>query len=137
MEFVVTGAAGHVSKPLTERLLKKGHDVTVVGRSPKNLEGLVKLGAKTAIGDMGDRYAENFSSAIPAKGVKNAVFLSSYGAHRLDDAGAISGMGLAEVVLNKLDGVNVLSLRAGYLRRPLEQDHRRPRAVETARPSTR
>jgi uncharacterized protein YbjT (DUF2867 family) len=60
------------------------------------------------------RYAENFSSAIPAKGVKNAVFLSSYGAHRLDDAGAISGMGLAEVVLNKLDGVNVLSLRAGY-----------------------
>jgi uncharacterized protein YbjT (DUF2867 family) len=46
--------------------------------------------------------------------VKNAVFLSSYGAHRLDDAGAISGLGLAEVVLNKLDSVNVLSLRAGY-----------------------
>jgi uncharacterized protein YbjT (DUF2867 family) len=146
MKFVVTGAAGHVSKPLTEVLLKKGHDVTVVGRSPKNLEGLVKLGAKTAIGDMGDvpflretfkradgvylmlppmwdsddqkkqsiRYADNFSSAIRANGVKNAVFLSSYGAHRLDDAGAISGLGLAEVVLNKLDGVNVLSLRAGY-----------------------
>jgi uncharacterized protein YbjT (DUF2867 family) len=54
MKFVVTGAVGHVSKPLTELLLKKGHDVTVVGRSPKNLEGLVKLGAKTAIGDMGD-----------------------------------------------------------------------------------
>jgi uncharacterized protein YbjT (DUF2867 family) len=123
MKFVVTGAAGHVSKPLTELLLKKGHDVTVVGRSPKNLEGLVKLGAKTAIGDMGDvpfltetfkgadgvylmlppmwdsddqkkqsiQYAENFSSAIRANGVKYAVFLSSYGAHRLDDAGAISG----------------------------------------------
>ena len=146
MKFVVTGAAGHVSKPLTELLLNKGHDVTVVGRSPKNLEGLVKLGANTAIGDMSDvaflteafkgadgvylmlppmwdsddqkkqsiQYAENFSSAIRANGVKNAVFLSSYGAHRLHDAGAISGMGLAEVVLNKLDGVNVLSLRAGY-----------------------
>jgi len=60
------------------------------------------------------RYAENFSSAIRANGVKNAVFLSSYGAHRLHDVGAINGMGLAEVVLNKLDGVNVLSLRAGY-----------------------
>jgi nucleoside-diphosphate-sugar epimerase len=47
-------AAGHVSKPLTELLLKKGHDVTIVGRSPKNLEGLVKLGANTAIGDMSD-----------------------------------------------------------------------------------
>jgi uncharacterized protein YbjT (DUF2867 family) len=54
MKFVVTGAAGHVSKPLTELLLEKGHDVTVVGRNPKNLEGLVKLGAKTAIGDMGN-----------------------------------------------------------------------------------
>src|SRR5204863_308266 len=54
MKFVVTGAAGHVSKPLTELLLKKGHDVTVVGRSPKDLEGLVKCGANTAIGDMAD-----------------------------------------------------------------------------------
>src|SRR5580704_16980565 len=139
MKFVVTGAAGHVSKPLTVLLLKKGRDVTVVGRSPKNLEGLVKLGAKTAIGDMGDvpflretfkradgvylmlppmwdsddqkkqsiRYAENFSSAIRATGVKNVVFLSSYGAHRLHDAGAISGMGLAEVVLTEaLDELN-------------------------------
>jgi uncharacterized protein YbjT (DUF2867 family) len=146
MKFVVTGAAGHVSKPLTELLLKKGHGVTVVGRNPKTLEGLVKLGAKTAIGDMDDvpfltetlkgadgvylmippmwdsddqkkqsiQYAENFSTAIRANGVKNVVFLSSYGAHRLDDAGAISGLGLAEVVLNKLDAVNVLSLRAGY-----------------------
>lgn len=146
MKFVVTGAAGHVSKPLTEMLLKKGHDVTVVGRSAKNLEGLAKLGAKPAIGDLGDlpfltqtfegadglylmvppmwdsddlkkesiRHAETFSSAIRASGVKNAVFLSSYGAHRLGDAGPISGLGLAEVELNKLNGVNVLSLRAGY-----------------------
>lgn len=146
MNYVVTGAAGHVSKPLTELLLKKGHNVTVIGRNPRNLEGLVKLGARTAIGDMGDvpfltetfrgadgvylmlppmwdsndqkkqsvQYAENFSTAIRANGVKNVVFLSSYGAHRLDDAGAISGCGRAEIVLNKLDGVNILSLRAGY-----------------------
>jgi uncharacterized protein YbjT (DUF2867 family) len=59
-------------------------------------------------------YAEGFSTAIKSSGVHNAVFLSSYGAHRLDDAGAISGMGLAEVVLNKLDNVNILHLRAGY-----------------------
>jgi uncharacterized protein YbjT (DUF2867 family) len=146
MKFVVTGAAGHVSKPLTEHLLEKGHNVTVVGRNPKNLEGLVSLGAEAAIGDMGDvqfltetfkeadglylmlppmwdsddqkkqsvQYAKNFSTAIRATGVKNVVFLSSYGAHRLGDAGAISGCGLAEVVLNELDAVNVLSLRVGY-----------------------
>jgi uncharacterized protein YbjT (DUF2867 family) len=146
MKFVVTGAAGHISKPLTKILLEKGHDVTIVGRSSKNLEGLVKLGARAAIGDIDDlpfltqtfegsdgvylmvpplwdsddikqqsvRCAENFSSAIRANGVKNAVFLSSYGAHRLEDAGPISGLGLAEIVLNKLEGVNILSLRAGY-----------------------
>ena len=146
MNYVVTGAAGHVSKPLTELLLEKGHDVTVIGRNPRNLEGLVKLGARAAIGDMADvpfltktfrgadgiylmlppmwdsddqkkqsvQYAENFSTAIRATGVKSVVLLSSYGAHRLDDAGAISGCGRAEIVLNELDGVNVLSLRAGY-----------------------
>ena len=36
MKFVVTGAAGHVSKPLTELLLKKGHEVTVVRRCELN-----------------------------------------------------------------------------------------------------
>jgi uncharacterized protein YbjT (DUF2867 family) len=146
MKFVVTGAAGHISKPLTKHLLAYGHDVTVIGRSSNNLEELVGIGANPAIGDMADvsfltaafkeadgvylmippmwdsddlkkqsvRYAENFASAIRGAGVKNVVFLSSYGAHRLDDAGAISGLGLAEVVLDGLDGVNVLSLRAGY-----------------------
>jgi uncharacterized protein YbjT (DUF2867 family) len=60
-------------------------------------------------------YAENFKAAIEASGVKNVVFLSSYGAHRQHDAGPISGMGLAEDVLNTLaSDVNVLSLRTGY-----------------------
>jgi len=146
VKFVVTGAAGHVSKPLTELLLSKGHTVTVIGRKAENLAGLVKLGAKAAVGDLQDisfladvfrgadgvylmlppsyhgadlkristEIADGFATAILASGVRNAVFLSSYGAHRLDDAGAISGLGRAEVVLNKLEGVNVLHLRAGY-----------------------
>jgi uncharacterized protein YbjT (DUF2867 family) len=146
MKFVVTGAAGHVSKPLTELLLARGHNVTVIGRKAANIAGLVKLGAKAAVGNMQDvpfltetfqgadgvylmlppswqesdlkkigaEIAEGFSTAIKSSGVRNAVFLSSYGAHRLNDAGAISALGRAEVALNKLDGVNVLHLRAGY-----------------------
>jgi uncharacterized protein YbjT (DUF2867 family) len=146
MKFVVTGAAGNVSRPLTQLLLHRGHEVTVVVRSARNLADLVKEGAKTAIGDLTDvpfltktfrgadavylmlpplwgssdqkqdsiSLAQGFSKAIEETGVRNAVFLSSYGAHRLDDAGAISGMGLAEVEFNKLRNVNVLSLRAGY-----------------------
>ena len=83
MNYVVTGAAGHVSKPLTELLLEQGHDVTVIGRNPRNLEGLVELGARTAIGDMADvpfltksfrgADGENFSTAIRATGVKSVV----------------------------------------------------------------
>ena len=146
MKFVITGAAGHVSKPLTEILLAKGHEVVIVGRNADNLAGLVKQGARAAIGDMADvgfltttfekadgvylmlppmwdsadqkkqsiELAEGFKAAIEATGVQNVVFLSSYGAHRLEDAGPISGMGLAETVLDTLDGVNVLHLRTGY-----------------------
>jgi uncharacterized protein YbjT (DUF2867 family) len=44
MKFVVTGSAGHVSKPLTELLLRKGHEVTVVGRKAENLEMFETLG---------------------------------------------------------------------------------------------
>lgn len=145
-KFVITGGAGNVSKPLTEILLSKGHEVTVVGRNPGNLAALAEIGAKTAIGDLTDTaflsetfkgadgiylmippgwdlpdlkklgtdLGEVFATAIRASNVKNVVYLSSYGAHRLDDAGAISGMGLTEVELNKLEGVNVLHLRAGY-----------------------
>ena len=146
MKFVVTGGAGHVSKPLTELLLARGHKVTVISRKAENIAGLVRLGAKAAVGDLQDvpfltktfrdadgvylmvppnfqgsdlkkistDTAEGFSTAIKSSGVRNVVFLSSYGAHRLSDAGPISGLGRAEVVLNKLDGVNVLHLRAGY-----------------------
>src|SRR5882757_2972345 len=146
MRFVVTGAAGHVSKPLAELLLGRKHEVTVISRNAENVAELMRHGATIAIGDIHDVHfltktfkgadavylmvppmwqasdlkkisaeiAEGFSAAIKSSGVRNAVFLSSYGAHRLDDAGAISGLGLAEVVLDGLDGVNVLNLRAGY-----------------------
>jgi len=146
MRFVVTGAAGHVSKPLTELLLGRKHEVTVVSRNAENVAELMRQGANIAIGDIQDvhfltktfqgadavylmvppmwqgsdlkkisaKIAEGYSTAIKSSGVRNAVFLSSYGAHRLNDAGAISGLGLAEVVLNRLEGVNVLHFRAGY-----------------------
>jgi uncharacterized protein YbjT (DUF2867 family) len=58
--------------------------------------------------------AIGYVRAIQDSRVKNVLFLSSYGAHRLDDAGPISGTGLAERILNSLQGVNVLHLRPGY-----------------------
>ncbi len=54
MNFVITGGAGHISKPLAETLLKAGHQVTVIGRNASNLSSLSSLGAKTAIGSVED-----------------------------------------------------------------------------------
>lgn len=54
MKYVITGGAGNISKPLTEKLLKAGHDVTVVGRNADHLKPLTDLGAKAAIGSVED-----------------------------------------------------------------------------------
>lgn len=54
MKYVITGGAGHISKPLAEKLLASGHEVTVVGRNAKNIAGLVANGAKAAIGSVED-----------------------------------------------------------------------------------
>jgi uncharacterized protein YbjT (DUF2867 family) len=54
MNYVITGGAGHISKPLAEALLSAGHKVTVVGRSAANLQELVNKGATAAIGDLHD-----------------------------------------------------------------------------------
>jgi uncharacterized protein YbjT (DUF2867 family) len=54
MQYVITGGAGHISKPIAEQLLRAGHQVTVVGRSAANLEPLTALGATAAVGSVED-----------------------------------------------------------------------------------
>ena len=54
MKYVLTGAAGKVTKPLAKQLLAAGHTVAVIGRNEKNLVSLVRAGAKAAIGSVED-----------------------------------------------------------------------------------
>lgn len=54
MKYVITGASGHISKPLSEKLLAAGHEVTIIGRNPENLKSLTDKGAKAAIGSVED-----------------------------------------------------------------------------------
>lgn len=54
MKYVVTGGAGHITKPLTEKLLAAGHEVTVIGRDAARLHSLVEKGAKAAVGSVED-----------------------------------------------------------------------------------
>ena len=54
MKYVITGGAGHISKPLILKLLEAGHEVTVIGRDATHLKELTGQGAKAAIGSVED-----------------------------------------------------------------------------------
>jgi len=54
MKYVITGGAGHISKPIVEALLGAGHNVKVVGRNAQHLHELKSKGAETAIGSVED-----------------------------------------------------------------------------------
>lgn len=54
MKYVLTGGAGHITKPLAEKLLEAGHDVTVIGRNAENLTPLTEKGATAAVGSVED-----------------------------------------------------------------------------------
>lgn len=52
MKIVLTGSLGHISKPLTQELVHKGHSVTVVSSSPDRQKDIEGLGAVAAIGSL-------------------------------------------------------------------------------------
>jgi uncharacterized protein YbjT (DUF2867 family) len=54
MKYVITGGAGHISKPLAQKLLAAGNEVIVIGRNAENLKEVVAKGAKAAIGSVED-----------------------------------------------------------------------------------
>lgn len=60
MRIVITGSLGHIGKPLTQKLVKQGHDVTVISSKAQRLTDINALGAKAAIGTM---YDVDFLSA--------------------------------------------------------------------------
>ncbi|HWB24204.1 MAG TPA: NAD(P)H-binding protein [Chitinophagaceae bacterium] len=54
MKYVLTGGAGHITKPLALQLLQAGHTVTIIGRNEANLAELTAAGATAAIGTVED-----------------------------------------------------------------------------------
>jgi len=55
--YVITGATGQTGNEVTEKLLAKGEQVRVVGRSAQRLEPLVKKGAEAFVADITDTGA--------------------------------------------------------------------------------
>jgi uncharacterized protein YbjT (DUF2867 family) len=54
MKIIVTGSLGHISKPLTQELVQKGHSLTVISSKAERKQDIEALGAKAAIGSVED-----------------------------------------------------------------------------------
>ena len=54
MKIIVTGSLGHISKPLTQELVAKGHTVIVISSNPDKQKDIEALGAIAAIGTLAD-----------------------------------------------------------------------------------
>jgi uncharacterized protein YbjT (DUF2867 family) len=54
MKIIITGSLGNISKPLTQELAQKGHQVTVISSSVSKQKEIEALGAKAAIGSVED-----------------------------------------------------------------------------------
>ncbi|MCU1310137.1 MAG: Epimerase [Candidatus Angelobacter sp.] len=61
-----------------------------------------------------DQISDAITGALATTGVQHAVALSSYGADKPDKTGPVVGLHNFEEKLNKISGLNVLHLRAGY-----------------------
>lgn len=68
MKIIITGSLGHISKPLTQTLVQKGHSVTVISSQSERQKDIEALGAKAAIGSIEDVdfLAETFTGADAA-----------------------------------------------------------------------
>jgi uncharacterized protein YbjT (DUF2867 family) len=54
MKIIITGSLGNISKPLTKKLVQKGHEITIISSNPENESVIEELGAKAAIGSVED-----------------------------------------------------------------------------------
>lgn len=61
-----------------------------------------------------ERISDAFATALEKAKVKHAVVLSSIGADKPDKTGPVVGLHNMEQKLNRISGLNILYLRAGY-----------------------
>ncbi|MCE7054259.1 NAD(P)H-binding protein [Algoriphagus sp. AGSA1] len=54
MKIILGGSLGHISKPLTEELLRDGHQVVVISSNKEREKQIQALGAEAAIGSLSD-----------------------------------------------------------------------------------
>jgi uncharacterized protein YbjT (DUF2867 family) len=104
MKIIVTGSLGHISKPLTQELVEKGHTVTVISSNTGRQAGIEALGATAAIGSLADVdfLTETFTLA---DAVYTMVPPNNYFDHSLDLKAYYRGLGQNYVTAIEQAGV--------------------------------
>ncbi|WP_031527226.1 NAD(P)H-binding protein [Dyadobacter crusticola] len=101
MKIVLTGSLGHISKPLAQKLIENGHNVTVISSNPERRQDIEDLGATAAIGNFEnvDFLTKTFTGA---DAVYTMVAAHSYFSKDLDVIGFYKQMGqhYAEAIQN-------------------------------------
>lgn len=55
MKLVLTGSTGHITKPLAQKLIAAGHEVSIISSSADKVKEIESLGAKAEIGSVEDK----------------------------------------------------------------------------------
>lgn len=83
MKIIVTGSLGHISKPLAQELVQKGHEVTVISSKADKRAEIEAIGATAAIGSLEE--VDFITSAFTgADAVYTMVPPANYFDHDLD-----------------------------------------------------
>lgn len=105
MKITITGSLGNISKPLTEILVKAGHQVTVISSSTDRADEIKVLGATPAIGQVTD--VDFLTNAFKGADAVYVMVPPNFGAARWKDyiasigdnyAKAITANGITKVV---------------------------------------
>ncbi|MFT3911134.1 MAG: NAD(P)H-binding protein [Ferruginibacter sp.] len=54
MKYVITGSIGNISKPVAEKLIKEGHDVSIISSKADKTQAIQELGAHALTGSIED-----------------------------------------------------------------------------------
>ncbi|MGG7664756.1 SDR family oxidoreductase [Dyadobacter sp. BHUBP1] len=106
MKYIITGSLGNISLPVTQNLVKAGHQVVVISSNANKKEQIESLGAEAAIGSVQD--AAFLASAFKGGDIAYLMIpsdfsLADYAAFQLEVADkylqAIQSAGVTRIVL--------------------------------------
>ena len=98
MKITLTGSLGNIGKPLTQKLVEAGHEVTVITSSTKTAAEIETLGAKPAVGSVED--IDFLTHTFKGADVVYTMVPNNFGAASMRKYIASIGQNYADAIVN-------------------------------------